>query len=543
MVSGNMTGTSVNIDLLYVIPFVVDEDKKVTIEDEFETTSSINGLTLKKSVDNNTFIGAFFTSSSCNFATGVNQLLTYGRDRGRSAGAAKGAIVETYGDCEPASIHFNLKSIKTKEDYLGTEEEKTIAVKLAEYLSAIANAKTDDDKTWKSDVSGDTEHSKNLKLLYKNFINELVTDGVGAPLPGSSANVYKWVTELQTQLNALTLTGTDVAIKNAIIAAIESNYSKVHPETGDWKNFPGSIGLPDGAAVVRWDGTAFVPETETTTLADINNIERFTYPAEIYYFANSPTMVSDNDLSNNFSSKNKWEKDKNNAEDTDFVLYGFTQGPVTGSTATVAMKDPLQYGVAKLQVQVLSSANKLPDANNTEETKVTVGSESFPLTGIIVGGQLPVGFDFRPESVSQIYSEAKMSFIYDNQLGTTPHLSTSTSTAVSTLVLQSYDEKNVKIVLEFENNSDKDFKGLDGTVYRGTKFYLVGEIQPKNVLGDAEPYDYRIFTQDYTTIININVTTLAKAYNVLPNLLSPRLEMGLELTPQWEKATPTDVVL
>lgn len=526
MAADNMTGLASNIHLLYVLPFI--KAGAIAVGDEYEPTSSITGLTLNKTVTNE----AFFTSS-CSFAPGVNKLLAYGNDQNRSAGPVKGALVETYGDCQPADIHFNLKPIKTRAEY----QSNTTAQALADYLTAIAKATTAGDKTWKDDAT-----DASLRLLYKNFINEL-SEGVGAPLPGSAANVKEWGVQLKNYLDALSLDGgtteqnaTDVAIKTAI----ETEIAKWND---DWSGFPSSIGLPDGAAVVRWNGTTFVPEVQTTTISDINNIERFTYPAEIYYFANSPTMVSDADLSGNFSDKNKWEKDPDNNSDTDFVLDGFSEGAVTSTTSTVAMKNPLQYGVGKLQVQVKSNADALNDAT---PQSVTVGTNKFKLTGIIVGGQLPVGFDFRPETLYPSYSEADMSFIYDTQLGGTINLSTTESSAVNTLVLQSYDYRNVKIVLEFENNSDKDFKGLDGTVYRGTKFYLVGEIDYTQFTNDPEiPDDVktRVFTQDYITTITINVKTLAKAYNVLPNLMSPRLEMGLELTPKWEQATTTDVIL
>ena len=284
---------------------------------------------------------------------------------------------------------------------------------------------------------------------------------------------------------------------------------------------------------------------QTTTIANINNIERFTYPAEIYYYGNSPTMVSETDLSGNFREKTTWAKASE--DDTEAVLSGFTEGPVTESTRTVAMRDPLQYGVAQLNVTVVSSAASLPDAN---AVSVAVGADNFQLTGIIVGGQLPVGFDFRPETVYPLYSEADMKFIYDTQFGeslkTDVYLSTTQSTVpVNTLVLQSYERKTVKLVLEFVNNSDKDFKGLNGTVYKGTKFYLVGEITPtiKEPAENPAVFDNRVFTHDYTTVVNVTVSSLAKAYNVLPNLMSPRLEMGIELTPQWEQATTSDVIL
>ena len=168
-----------------------------------------------------------------------------------------------------------------------------------------------------------------------------------------------------------------------------------------------------------------------------------------------------------------------------------------------------------------------------------------------MGGQLPVGFDFRPETVYPVYSEADMRFIYDSQVNTNGtganepfYLSTADETEFTqTLVLQSYTGRSLKLVLEFENNSGQDFYGYNGTVYRGTKFYLVGEVVPTNVENNPKVCDNRVFTQDYVTTVNVTVTSLAKAYNVLPNLMSPRLEMGLELTPKWVQAETTDVIL
>lgn len=544
MESGNVTGSPDQIELRCVIPFAVDGGE-IDLDAEYASNPIIGNFNLAKKLyggEEGSFFGAFYTSS-CDFATGVNRLLAYGLDKRHSPGPNRGALVESFAEesssnssLQPKNIRFNLQPIQTKETYLGGTAEKTIAEELAEYLTRIANAKTDGDKTWKSDATDD-----NLKIMYKNFINEL-SDGVGDVLPGSAANVYQWVTMLKNYLSNLSLTGDNDAIRNCIIACVEGGdiYTKITPETGTWKGFPSTLNLPDGAAVVRWDGDKFVPEVQTTTFANINNIERFAYPAEVYYYGNSPTWVSDTDLSGNVSNKSKWAKA--DESDQDAVLSGFYEGPVSGSTATVAMRDPLQYGVAQLQVHMKSNSASLPHA---AEGSIDVGTDKFQLTGIIVGGQLPVGFDFRPETVYPIYSEADMKFIYDTSFGPDNiYLSTSLSGDINTLVLQSYWQQSVKLVLEFMNNS-QDFKGLNGTVYKGTKFYLVGEITPERVEPEAnpKPYDNRVFTQDYTTIININVTTLAKAYNVLPNLLSPRLEMGIELTPKWEQATTTDVIL
>ena len=137
-----------------------------------------------------------------------------------------------------------------------------------------------------------------------------------------------------------------------------------------------------------------------------------------------------------------------------------------------------------------------------------------------------------------------MKFIYDNRV---PNLylssSADASQLINTLVLQTYDKKKVPVALELTNNSGVDFKGLGGSVLQGTNFYLVGEIDPEDFKDDdrTEIRD-RVFTQDYTTTLNMKVSGLEKAYNVVPNLLSPRLEMGIELAPRWVATTPDEAL-
>ena len=554
MTSGYISGSVNNISLQCAIPFAVTDpnvSEPVSASDTY--TSNPVGLFKQPRLDY-----PFFTSS-CDFNQGTNAILAYGTPKNIQASLSeKGAVDVTFNDYQPAHISFRLKTIQTKEDYLGAEEVKTVPEQLADYLTAIANTSIgegDDIKTWKA-YADPTKPMMNaeLKLLFKNFTNQL-SDEVGEVLPGSSANIKAWVTELWTQLNSLTsLTGVDADIRDAIMANIEV---KLNTETTpkDWKSevkavwddFPASLQLPDGAAVVRWDGEKFVPETQTTTIADINNLDRLTYPAEIYYYGNSATWVSNEKLTDNFSSKDKWKKSDDNDETA--VLSGFTQGPVATDTKTVAMFEPLEYGVAQLNVQLQQTTS--PTLEDSQKAAITVGN-NFKLTGIIVGGQLPVGFDFRPETLYPVYSENDMRFIYDSKVNTNGtdnkqsfYLSSSaidTEKYIQTLVLQSYTGKSLKLVLEFENNSESDFKGNNGTVYKGTKFYLVGEVVPESNVEKPKASN-RVFTQDHITTVKVTVTSLAKAYNVLPNLMSPRLEMGLELTPKWVQATTTDVIL
>ena len=125
------------------------------------------------------------------------------------------------------------------------------------------------------------------------------------------------------------------------------------------------------------------------------------------------------------------------------------------------------------------------------------------------------------------------------------NLTESPSKGPTTLVLQSYDGEKVNIILEFQNDSNTQFYGVDQQIiYPGTRFYLVGEVKlDANALNETDDYKKRVFTQDYTTTIKMTVNSLENAYNVLPSLLSNSLEIGVMITPQWFSATPSGPVV
>ena len=179
-----------------------------------------------------------------------------------------------------------------------------------------------------------------------------------------------------------------------------------------------------------------------------------------------------------------------------------------------------------------------------------------------MGGQFPVGFDFSPETVQPWPTDEEeadaltdqMLFVYDTQVKTNKaegsnnydyyYLSSSGDVGcTNTLVLQTYENKNVKVVLEFENRSGKKFKGFDGIVYPGTKFYLIGEVNPVTGTGNKTAENKnRVFTQDYTTTFDVIVENFKSAYNVMPDLLAPRMEIGVKVE-NWETVRPTNVEL
>jgi hypothetical protein len=160
----------------------------------------------------------------------------------------------------------------------------------------------------------------------------------------------------------------------------------------------------------------------------------------------------------------------------------------------------------------------------------------LPLTGVIIGGQHTVGHNMKPRDAQ---SDVDGRFIYETTVDATSL--TTEGYKTSTLVLQSYDNEKVPVILEFENKTGHAFTGKDGTVYPGTRFYLIGMADPANKGTGA--YANRVFTQDYTTTMSMRVTSLAKAYTCMPDLLAPRLEIGIQVVTKWIQATTTNVEL
>ena len=260
-----------------------------------------------------------------------------------------------------------------------TNDANTEAQALADYLTTIAKT-----EGWS------TTTDASLHQLYLDFI-KANSDETGL-LAGSAAYVKEHVNKLKSQL------GTDElseAIKTAIgdidnVACLQNQY-------------PSSLGLPDGAAALRWSGEGlgnqFSVRTTTTTLDNINNVSRYTYPAELWYYVNSAIKTSTKEIGRTAYETENWTT----------VLSHYDQQDVAVNTKSVAVNNPLQYGVARLR------------------TVLTAAVADCPLTAVIIGGQHPVGFDFLPKVPK---SDVDARFIYDKVVS---------GTEMTTLVLQSYD--------------------------------------------------------------------------------------------------------
>lgn len=417
------------------------------------------------------------------------------------------------------------------------------ATALATYLTAIANAKpTVEDpapeipswSAYSQEAAQQFPADQNpLRKLFREFVNE------GHPIACSSAYAAKWVNWLKTELNKedyTSLVGDESNIRTAVLTAIGAFETAMTGEEAP-TGYPANINLPEGAAVVQWNAKdkVFVPVVETTTIADVNSLNRFVYPPELYYYANSGIKTSPENLYEELNQKT-WEE----------VLAKFDKGlgTVDGSVNSIAINDPLAYAVGNLQLGFYVPNSSLQDAAGTlvpvrssDETPIPY----FPLKSLLISSQHPQGFNFEPlkgTSDEYIAYDIDMPTIV---LGSSSEPTPPDSKFTNTLVLQTKDGATVRFAMEFTNNSGDDFQGINGTVFNGTNFYLVGQI--KVPIDQTEDYQKRVFTKNHITKGVVKISSLKEAYTYLPDLLDPSLEVGIQLIPDWIQSTSVSVPL
>ncbi len=119
-----------------------------------------------------------------------------------------------------------------------------------------------------------------------------------------------------------------------------------------------------------------------------------------------------------------------------------------------------------------------------------------------------------------------------------------------TLVLDNNETNNknsVYVTIELENNVES-FYGADGLIPKGSKFYLVGQLDPNastgvnKPSGSAETLDH-VFIKDHTTIANFTIKNLQKAYNHIPDMRTSKINVGLAVDLSWQDGITFNVDL
>ena len=278
----------------------------------------------------------------------------------------------------------------------------------------------------------------------------------------------------------------------------------------------------------------------------VPHISNYVFPPSLYYTINTPSMVKDAEyLSTLADQYTTWADVKTNG--------AYTEGAVNAATRSVIMKDQVQYAVGRLDVQVrvkpsatiLDSGSKdLVDetTGNPVPQPVTVPGNGYKLTGVLIGGQKNVDWQFLPVNSSPVYT------IWDKKMNSEIFAKQQAeySAANYTLAMETVEDEVIRIALEFENTGN-DFYGIEHNIIpAGTKFYLVAALDPSTnttykVQDPETPWAAgtdlikQVFKQDYVTTakLTIHEDALKSAYNVVPDLRSPKLEFGLSVDLHW----------
>lgn len=427
-----------------------------------------------------------------------------------------------------SDLKFNLETIHSANDFTSDEGSKILSKlnNIARTSAEINGTTIEWSKIEEATTIGTPEERDILKTLYKDFV-ELTA--------GSENSVKRAINDLKAAVETQKLVDFVELTK-----AIKNNCTTTDLNTG----FPRNLSLPDGAAVLTFDS-----ETKTFTYKEVNvgvptgrdlvDHTKITYPSELAYFVSSAvgTSATSNNKLENLPKYDEWLK-----KNIDWSQYGDV---VKSNTTLVVLKEPVQYGVACLESKIKCATASLEDnakdiIKSAENNTLTVPKNGITVTGILIGGQ-PQGVEWNFEPASSATFDHT---IYDNDIiGIVAQ--TSDSKPNYTLVLDNKDsspsakQSKVYVTVELANNMG-DFYGKEGLIPQGSRFYLVGELDPT---GKTTTTVDHVFVKDHTTVANFIIKDLKKAYNHIPDLRTSKINVGLAVDLSWQEGIKFDVEL
>lgn len=425
-----------------------------------------------------------------------------------------------------STYNFTLEPIKTSYTYSETGDPKGYAI--CQYLKGIRA------------TSGIT--SSALQSLLTNF----------KPTAASSASVQFAVQDLWEKVNDANALWKDdatgiAAVKTSIegtsnaYATISGNTVTLTENT-NLTGYPANLNLPDGAVAIDWSTPANPVINGPSGGLSVTDLTKYVYPAALYYRANSAIGVSSNAKVSDSYGSLTWAQITSTGEN---AKYTWTDAVVDANTRSIALLDQIQYAVGRFDLTIKAADATL---NDNYGNPVPVNTDGFPVSAVIIGGQKNVQYDFTPASGSATYT------IYDNVMNETVAAKNGTAVGTNhTLVLETAETATeVNVAVELTNNTGIPFKGRDGTVPAGGKFYLVGTLDLSNATQPTTTTARtKIFEQDYTTSANFtinvgtsagtntpakdtNTTGLGAAYNVIPDLTVSQLEVAFSVDLEWK---------
>jgi hypothetical protein len=454
---------------------------------------------------------------------GTSAFLFYGESGKTGTEFEKGVLTASLTG-EPSAFTFSLQPIVTNA---ATVEADGAYTGLIAFLNAVAQA-SDGVKEWRNYTALDNE---GLFELFKTYATTHVL---------SSFHIQRQMTDLYKTLmpssDAMS-TAIKTIIGNGTYATVDGAGNVTLVE--GLRDFPETkFNIPQGAVEVAYDNDPSVKAfggnaAHAYGSLDPATIDTYVYPASLWYTSNTQIKTHNTSLLDNYTGAASWQ--------SILDAYTYNNSSVNSKTRSIALKDTVQYAVARLDVCVKFKENTWlvdndpVDANN----KVSNPAAGYPLSAILVGGQKNVGFDFTQGTYAG--GTTVTYTIYDKVMTNTiaANSTAAYSPMNSTLVLETPASTDEFIALEFTNTSDKDFYGVNGIVPMGGKFYLVGQLSA----AAATETGNKVFKQDYTTTVRVAIKDLKSAYTTIPDLKAPQLEIGLSVDLHWESGHTYDLEL
>ena len=517
--NGHTDFTANGMNNITLVPFAKSE--KVTTSSVRQGENIVLGSIESTQTYTNSANGRAKVFTGKSVPLGTSAFLFYGESGKTGTGFEKGSLTASLTG-EPHDFTFSLTPIVTNAATVGSDAACT---GLTNFLNAVAQA-SDGVKEWRNYEATDNE---GLYQLFQTYATTHVL---------SSFHVQRMMTDLYK-----TLMPSSDAMSTAIKTVIgNGTYATVNTTTGEvtlvagLQDFPETkFNIPQGSVSVAYNTTSKLFGNNAAHVygaLDPANLNYYVYPASLWYTSNTRIKTHNTSLLDEYTGAASW-KDI-------LAAYSNDNSSVNSKTRSIALKDTVQYAVARLDVKVKFKEGTTLIDNDPVEANNSVSNPAggYPLTAVLVGGQKNVGFDFTQATYAggigntyTIYDKVMTNAItYDASAYSDPN---------TTLVLETPANTDEYIALEFTNTSTKDFYGVNGIVPVGGKFYLVGQLSSAL----ATETGNKVFKQDYTTTVRVAIKDLKSAYVTIPDLKAPELEIGLSVDLHWESGHTYDLEL
>jgi len=477
------------IDNIRLIPFADEPTGTSTKLSDIMRLSAVNALNKPGSVNYKVYSDQFVP-------VGTKYFLFYGKAIDYAAESAITSIDDKFHfgilnakgltDDEftkPNDILFSLEQINTSEE---AQAGDPTGQRIVQLLTSLANTSSDaaaPNNKWS------TTTNLVMATLYKNFLG--VTTASSSSLSFILSKLYFSLDHVKSTDPARPLADKIKSTIEGVCASAPINGDPVSL-TYDYVGYPYDLGLPDGAARVRWNRTSnsFIDISANYTKNFKLKITDYVYPAALWYYVNTPLKAAGEKKSDQYDDAGNWEGVINS-------VYGTTASDeVVAGTQSIALREQAEYGVGRIETRISMGDGTFYDGNCKE---VTIGN-GFRLKGLLIGGQNSVRYDF-----TSVGNENMA--IYDREMSSNSIIAkpgSITASANQTLALETKSAQVVYAALELVNGGEQ-FMGFDGVIPAGATFYLVVKLDPTTAANYQAGSLDKIVMQDHVTKLTVTI--------------------------------------